>query len=137
MLGALLESASAIKESSGSVAIVFGRGAAAARQLERKENLDLIRKQAEQLLGRPASVKIETATAPAPGGDLPKSAGGRRPTKAARSTEGELLKRARKEAGVNKLLHEFGAQVVKIRPLSSPQDRRLGDESNGNSEEPS
>ena len=49
---------------------------AAARQLERKENLDLIRSQAEKLLGRPTRIKIENGanTAPATGKPKPESA---------------------------------------------------------------
>jgi DNA polymerase-3 subunit gamma/tau len=137
MLGALLESATAIKAAGDSVAIVFGKGSAAARQLDRKENLGLIRLQAEKLLGRPAKIRVENGTASAPLAGGPELESGRRRTKADRSGQSELLKRARKEAGVKKLLHEFGAQVVEIRPLAAPQEGRPAADDNGNSEEPS
>jgi DNA polymerase-3 subunit gamma/tau len=138
VLGELLKTSSSIKATGGSVTIAFASGAAASRQFERQENLELIQSQAEKILGQPARVRVESAKAPpAPPMDTPKPQSGRRLAKAAGSVDGELLKLAKKEPGVSKLLHEFGAQVVEIHPLSEPQERPPGNDDNGNSEEPS
>ena len=41
------------------------------------------------------------------------------------------LERAKKDPGIEKLLHDFGAQVVDIRPLDAPQDAATGDTDTG------
>jgi DNA polymerase-3 subunit gamma/tau len=119
MLGAVLRAASSIKADGNSVAIEFARGAATARQLDINENLELIRGQAEKILGKAAKIRVQSGQ--------PQAAGAPRPAKRSRSAEAELLEKAKSEPGVKKLLHEFGAQVVEVRPH----------EENGNREEPS
>jgi hypothetical protein len=44
---------------------------------------------------------------------------------------GSLLERAKKDPGIKKLLHDFGAQVVDIRPLDAPPDAATGDADGG------
>jgi hypothetical protein len=46
-----------------------------------------------------------------------------------------LLERARQEPGIKKLLREFGAQVVDIRPLSAPKETVFRDEAPAPEEE--
>jgi len=115
MLGAVLGAASSIKAAGDMVTIAFAKGVVTARQLDKKDNLELIRSQAEKVLGRPAKMKVEHGQA--------KAESAPRPAKVSHSTEGDLLEQAKKEPGVKKLLHEFGAQVVEIRPLSGPEEK--------------
>jgi hypothetical protein len=62
-------------------------------------------------------------------GELPRRR--RQPNLAAPSSDpqaAQLLERASGEPGVKKLLREFGAQVVDIRPLEPPRDLNPDDE---------
>ena len=51
----------------------------------------------------------------------PKKASGREPTVKRKIQDQGLLEKAKNEPGVKKLLREFGAQVVEIRPLDPPK----------------
>jgi DNA polymerase III subunit gamma/tau len=160
MLGAVLEASSSISASGGVVKFLFNGGEKAmARQLERKENLDLVKRHAERLLGRKVEFDVEVGKAaassspsatpqenpqPPPPQENPQpprtfrkpepSSHTRRP-KAPRSIDGELLKKAKKDPGVRKLLHEFGAEVVEIGPQSAPQDRPTVEDGSANPED--
>jgi DNA polymerase-3 subunit gamma/tau len=141
LVGALLESSSLIAAKDDGLSILFPAGAAAARQIERGENLELIEEHAEKILGRRTRVRVTNGAAAEPAVEKPKPPP--RPEKASRSAkqarkmDEDLLKRAKSEPGVKKLLHEFGAQVVKIRPLPAVLEAGTTDQINGNTEEPS
>ncbi len=47
------------------------------------------------------------------------------------NARGSLLERAKKDPGIKKLLHDFGAQVVEIKPMDSPPDAVTGDADGG------
>ncbi len=102
-----------------------------ADRLRVPETVELLRQTAEKITGSSVNIRIEsgdgvqTATEePPPNAELaapPKppateSARGKTPH-GAQPSRNELLEQARKEPGVKKLLREFGAQVVDIRPL--------------------
>jgi DNA polymerase-3 subunit gamma/tau len=135
MLGALLEAAASITAKSDGVAIVFAGEAAAARQLQRAENLKLIQDHAEKILGRKAGIRVQRGSAPESATGKKRSESGRRRTKKSGAVDDSLLERAKNEPGVKQLLHEFGAQVVEIRPLPAQQEERPGDDNDRNTEE--
>jgi hypothetical protein len=103
------------------------------RQLGRKDNLEILVRLAMRVAGRPVRILIESgedtavADEPAPPpGVRPAPAERRRPLRgaahatAAAPADETLLAKATSEPGVKKLLREFGAQVVDIRPLEPP-----------------
>jgi DNA polymerase-3 subunit gamma/tau len=140
VLGAVLEQAAAIDVQDDTLVLTFkGAAAAMARPLERKESLILVQGHAERLLGSPVAVRLEiegrqtiNQSKSAVPEVKPVTAAGksgaprrRRPSPAAAIDEpgaAALLERASQEPGVKKLLREFGAQVVDIRPLERPKD---------------
>ncbi len=138
MLGAVLEASSSLSATADTVELRFkDEEQAMARQLEREENRALVKRHAERLLGRklelsvvvdkPATPKEPPQPAPAP--EKKEPAPRRREYKASRSIDGELLKRAKKDPGVKRLLHEFGAEVVEIGPLAAPEESANPEES--------
>ena len=56
-------------------------------------------------------------------------------TRAVEPPQEGLLERARNEPGVQKLLYEFGAQVVEIRPLETPEDSAASEKDADRTEE--
>jgi DNA polymerase-3 subunit gamma/tau len=138
MLGAVLGASSSISAAGDAVELRFkDEEQAMARQLEREENRTLVKRHAERLLGRKVelSVVVDEPAAPkeppqpTPGPPRKEPALRRRHPKASRSTDGELLKKAKKDPGVKKLLHEFGAEVVEIGPLAAPEESSNPEES--------
>lgn len=83
--------------------------------LQHKGGLEQLDRAARKILGRPVRTKIEVgaqATGPPSATEAPA-----RETAPAEATTGDaLIERARSEPGVRRLLREFGAQVVDIRP---------------------
>lgn len=141
VLGAVLEQ-SRIALRDGVLTVAFDKGQESmARPLQRRESLDVLRRHAEQIAGGAVEVRVTT-----PGQD--RSRGGRSaaapPTRApsrrrpatGASGHGQLLEQAKREPGVSKLLREFGAQVVEIRPLSEPRDLGHGTHDSDTVEEP-
>ncbi|MHC4429565.1 MAG: hypothetical protein ACYS0D_13320, partial [Planctomycetota bacterium] len=143
MLGTILEQARAVTLSGDRLDVAFGPGMeSVARQLGRKENLACVEREAERLAGRKLRVHLGLDSAAAgdtaePARSEPKATN--RPAtaeKTAPPTErsapasspgrGGLLERATTEPGVKKLLREFGAQVVDIRPLTAPPAEEPG-----------
>lgn len=132
MLGAALDQAAAVEVASGSIRISFPAAREVMRRVtEREENLSFLRSCAEAVLGAGFDVRVgssdavgaESRGAPAPprpsspstpSGDESPPSPSRPPAGADRQ---DLLDRARSEPGVRKLLSEFGARVVEIRPL--------------------
>jgi len=143
MLGAMLERAAAIVVDGGTLIATFAASDAGVRRvLVTDDNVRSIEAIATQTLGRPLALRVEvssgTVTArPAPPGPATAATG---PAAARPSTEGgeesrqALTERARKDPGVSRLLTEFGAQVVDVRPLRPGGDdagSSLGVEENG------
>ena len=115
MLGAILEQAGSIVVEGGSLLVTFGEsGAGVARMLAQAENVRAIEAIAAEALGRPLTLRVaggappEAAAAPA---------GPRRD-----ESPLDLNERARKDPGVARLLREFGAQVVDVRPESAIEE---------------
>jgi DNA polymerase-3 subunit gamma/tau len=139
MLGAVLEHAASIVVDDDTLVLTFKRDVAAmARPLERKESVSLVQGHAEKLLGRSVAIRLEIegraavtnrknpgSPAPAPAADDKRPRRRRQSNAAVPSSDpqaAQLLERASGEPGVKKLLREFGAQVVDIRPLEPPRD---------------
>ena len=132
MIGAILEQAQTILLDGHALVIAFEKeNAVVADRLRTPATVELLRQTAEKITGGPVNIRIESgngvktvAEEPPPTGELAapptpppaESAPGERPH-GAQPGRSELLEQARNEPGVKKLLREFGAQVVDIRPL--------------------
>jgi len=131
MLGALLDQAAGVELAGGEVVVRFESGAELlAKPLQRKESLALLQQLARtacdgaglriEVGGAPTAPgagdeRASKASAPAPGRPAaPRASGGG-------SSKRSLLEDAKQEPGVKKLLREFGAQVVEVRPLEMPK----------------
>ena len=123
MIAAMLEQATSIRVEGRKLSLGFS-AESVARPLQRKETLELIGKHAEKLVGQPLEVqiRIETVEAAGKGAATPSATAADKPNRGSskRPERGHLLKEATGEPGVKKLLREFGAQVVDIRPLAKP-----------------
>jgi DNA polymerase-3 subunit gamma/tau len=120
MLGAILEQARTVELRDSQLLVLFrDKDNALAQPLLRDDGLDLLRKHAGELAGR--TVKVSIAIGDAPGPTAAKAAAPASPAAppGARITKAGLIERAKQDPGVKKLLREFGAQVVEIRPLAS------------------
>jgi len=125
MLGAVLERAATIVVDGGSLAVGFGPSDAGMRRvLLGDDNVRSIEQIAAQTLGRPLSLRVSPATDGAPAVSAaavtaPIAApGAPRPHQAdVEESRQALSERARKDPAVSRLLTEFGAQVVDVRPL--------------------
>jgi DNA polymerase-3 subunit gamma/tau len=154
LLGVILEDASSVHLEDGVLEVLFAaEKQAMVRQLERKELRDQLAGKAAEIAGRPVRVQIdsdasagaesrsdrlpaapssEAHTPDRPAGG-PSTRGGERRESASSSPSpppqrrgrGELLEQAKKDPGVNRLLREFGAQVVDIRPLAASKTPSL------------
>jgi DNA polymerase III gamma/tau subunit len=137
MVGSILQEAVKIEVIGDALVIHLAKDMEAlGRQLDRTENLDVLVKHAAALLGRTVRVLIDSAADPAtpvvPEAPLrttqtatappePKTAPRRDAAPKRKITDEGLLDKAKNEPGVKKLLREFGAQVVEIRPLDPPK----------------
>jgi len=133
MLGSILQGADSIEVIGDAVVVHLGAGIESiGRQLGRKENLEILVRHAQRLAGRPMRIRVEDGTGDASGAGEPptalpsaRPAEPRRPPRDAPRSRAnvpdtDLLDRATSEPGVKKLLREFGAKVVDIRPLGLP-----------------
>ncbi len=143
MLGAMLERAVAILVDGGTLVVTFGPPDAGVRRvLVTDDNVRSVEAIATQTLGRPLALRVEvssetvTARPVAPGPALAATG----PTTSrpapggAEESRQALTERARNDPGVSRLLTEFGAQVVDVRPLRPGVDdagSSLGVEENG------
>lgn len=121
MLGAILERATAIVVDGGSLVVTFGPSDAGMRRmLLSEDNVRSIEGIAGQTLGRPLGLRVSGSNdgpgnlSPAP---TPSHTEAPRDGDDAGETTQALNERARKDPGVKRLLTEFGAQVVDVRPL--------------------
>jgi DNA polymerase-3 subunit gamma/tau len=153
MLGAMLEQVGSAVLEGDTLVLHLGEAAAALRRrLEDEDSMRILRRCASEAAGqelgvRVASIENDTRGAPAgadprpespsPPPDVPKrgmeSRGTAKRGTASRGTgdRGSLLERAKKDPGIKKLLHDFGAQVVDIRPLDAPPDAATADSDAG------
>ena len=108
------------------------------RQAERPECRETLAECAREIWGRTLEIRTGIARAPAKaavaqgrneqsGADGPGSPRGNRSS--------DLLRAARGEPGVKCLLHEFGAQILDIRPLEEPRPEAGDDDSTDLSED--
>jgi len=141
MLGAVLEQAASVSLDGGVLSLAFDAGhAALAQTLQRKESLAQLMKHAGALAGQTVEVQIEVASAapaPRPAAQkepkekkktAPRQDNPRKSAPEPNGPGGDLLSQARKDPGVKKLLKEFGAQVVEIRPLEAGSSPALGED---------
>ena len=119
MIGAILEQAQDILLDGQALVIVFEKeNAVVADRLRASETVELLRQTAEKITGGPVNIRIESGDGVKTAAEEPPpNAGLTTPPKPPPAGRNELLEQARKEPGVKKLLREFGAQVVDIRPL--------------------
>jgi DNA polymerase-3 subunit gamma/tau len=138
MLGSILQEAESIETVGDALVVRLAAGMESiGRQLGRKENLEILVRHAQRMAGRPMRILIDEGTeaasddddeppAAAPSGASkapplePRRAQREAPRPRAVGGDAELLERATNEPGVKKLLREFGAKVVDIRPLGPP-----------------
>ncbi len=134
MLGAAIAQAASLALEEGLLRIVYAPALDAVRRVvEREENLATLRRCALGTLGARVGVRIEsaavvretpTAETPPPPARPPvpgaaETATAAVPSPGAETDRRSLLDSARSEPGIRRLLAEFGAQVVEIRPLEA------------------
>lgn len=119
LLGGILAHAIDIRHDDEGVEIRFGSdGDLWLPKLEREDFRVALTESAREALGRDATVRAsrdEDSTPPSTGGNGDASA--RTPRSPRKHPRQELMDSARSDPGVERLLREFGAQVVDIRPL--------------------
>jgi DNA polymerase-3 subunit gamma/tau len=140
MLAAMLEQ-SAVEVAGGCCVIRFPAGMEAVkRQVEARQSLTLLRREAERLAGGRVTIRVEVAGPEAVAPDAPPPTPPRHASspaapeaapaprdpaqRPARVGPGDLLERARSEPGIRKLMETFGAQVVDIRRCERPSKPR-------------
>jgi hypothetical protein len=126
MLGAILQRASAVVVDGGTLVVTFGPAdSGMVRMLAGDDNARSIEAIAGEALGRPLGLRVrgsdETASAPA-GTAAPDSGVPRPPRDDGAESRLELTDRAKKDPVVSRVLSEFGAQVVDVRPLRPAAD---------------
>jgi DNA polymerase-3 subunit gamma/tau len=127
MLGAILERSSGLIVDGGTLIVTFhASDAGMCRMLTADDNVRSIEAIARETLGRPLTLRVEApsegggAAPAAPSSEPPSHGGpavGRPPVEAAGESKQALTERALKDPAVSRLLKEFGAQVVDVRPL--------------------
>jgi len=135
MLGAMLEQASGVEFGDSDLTLRFAEEMAAVRrQLEQRDSVELLQREASRIAGRKLRVGFEvgraaptvrnesTVSSPAaetaPPAPQPASA----PSTGTGPAEArDLLEDARREPGVRMLLDAFGAHVVDIRRQERPE----------------
>ena len=135
MLGALLERAVAVVVDGGTLIVTFGAADTGMRRmLTTDDNARSIEAIATQTLGRPLALRVAGSNEGVATGHAPPSpiAPATSPAAAQLSLEGTgesrqaLTERALKDPAVSRLLKEFGAQVVDVRPLRQGVDDAAG-----------
>jgi DNA polymerase-3 subunit gamma/tau len=131
MLGAMLEEAASVSVETGRLVIRLEETTGALRKrLEERDSVDVLNRCAIDALGTPTKVVIQRTGhsdgAVASDREQRRGRAGAPANRGARPARpewrGDLLETAKKEPGVEKLLHELGAQVVDIRPLEAPRN---------------
>ena len=121
MLGAVLERAGALAVDGATLVVTFGPSDVGMRRmLMGDDNVRSIETIAAQALGRPLTLRVLASSEGAGAGlpeSLPSPSGQTQAQDGAAESLHELTQRARKDPAVSRLLNEFGAQVVDVRPL--------------------
>ncbi len=126
MLGAMLGRSAALVIDRGSLVVTFAAADAGVRRvLMTDDNVRAIEAIAAEALGRPLALRVEVSsetvavrpTAPGPAAGNASSDAVRPSMESAGESRQALTERARKDPGVNRLLTEFGAQVVDVQSL--------------------
>jgi|SRR6516164_1537446 DNA polymerase-3 subunit gamma/tau len=131
MLGVALEGADSIRVDGASLVVAFGVGGAEMRRLlVAPDNAKTIESLVSSALGRPVALKVlgdaarEGSAAAAadtgPPHHPPALGAGGEISGSADRTPPDLADRARKDPAIRKLLDEFGAQLVDVRPVAQP-----------------
>jgi DNA polymerase-3 subunit gamma/tau len=127
MLGAMLQRAAAVIVDGGTLVVTYGPSDSGVRRmLTGDENVRSIEQLAAQTLGRPLALRVSEST----GGAAPAALS----QTGADESKQNLTERARKDPAVNRVLTEFGAQIVDVRPLrpgSADAEPTLSVEENG------
>ena len=151
MLGAMLEQVGSAVLEGDTLVLHLGEAATALRKrLEDEDTRSVLRECATRAAGSPVGVWVAPSqtvtqaplakTKPAPGKpdrDSPATKETEPKKREDRGQHGSLLERAKKDPAIQKLLHDFGAQVVDIKPLGTPGDVVTGDVDGGPVEESS
>jgi DNA polymerase-3 subunit gamma/tau len=121
MLGAVLERAATLVVDGGTLVVTFGPSDSGMRRmLTGDDNVRSIETIAAQALGRPLALRVlgpDEGAGVGLAGPPPSRVGPGQPQDAAAESLHELTQRARNDPAVSRLLTEFGAQVVDVRPL--------------------
>jgi hypothetical protein len=144
MLEAMLEEAATLRLEGDDVVVSFAPGAEAVRRMfERDDNVAFVKGLAAQVYGAALDLRFEAGAAAVPAAAPPPTA-----TPTARPdttdvapsdpslTRQQLFDGARRDPSIQRLLREFGAQIVDVRPLELPRaEPTPGDELGGPGEE--
>ena len=126
MLGAVLERAAALVVDGGTLVVTFGPSDASMRRmLMGDDSVRSIETIAAQTLGRPLTLRVLGSSEGAGAGlpePIPTPSGPPQAQDGIVESLHDLTQRARKDPAVSRLLTEFGAQVVDVRPLSPGVD---------------
>ncbi len=127
MLGAMLQRAAAVFVDGGTLVVTYGSSDSGVRRmLTGDENVRSIEQLAAKTLGRPLVLRVAESTDGAAPAALSQTG--------ADESMQNLTERARKDPAVNRVLTEFGAQIVDVRPLrpgSADAEPTLSVEENG------
>lgn len=134
MLEAMLEEAATLTLEGDDVVVTFSPGAEAVRRMfERDDTVAFVKGLAVEAFGAPLGLRFETAApAPAPepiGATVPRETSLSAPSRPSQSQAGDaapsrqqLFDGARRDPAIQRLLREFGAQIVDVRPLELPRN---------------
>lgn len=146
MVGAALSHAASVEIDGTTLRIRFEDGGrAVGEMLGAEATLGFLREAAAAAAGSRIEIRIDAAPgekSPAPsseGGPAPspraEREGGERPAQTGEDRGGSIAERVRRDPGVKRLLEEFGAQIVEVRPLG-PIAEEAGEASRGAEESP-
>lgn len=122
MVGAALSHAASVEIDGTTLRIRFEDGGrAVGEMLGAEATLGFLREAAAAAAGTSIAIRIDAAPVGAPSSPAPSSRGEREgrepPSPADEDRGGSIAERARRDPGVKRLLEEFGAQIVEVRPL--------------------
>lgn len=124
MLGAMLQRAAAVIVDGGALIVTFGPADSGVRRtLLGEDNVRSIERIVAAALGRPVALRVsESSEGPGPAAAAPA---------ASSESKQDLTERARKDPVVSRVLTEFGAQIVDVRPHRSEPEAPPSIEENG------
>lgn len=140
MVGAALSHAASVEIDGTTLRIRFEDGGrAVGEMLGAEATLGFLREAAAAAAGTSIAIRIDAAPAGAPPSPAPSPRGERDrsepPSPAGEDRGGSIAERVRRDPGVKRLLEEFGAQIVEVRPLG-PIAAEAGHDLRGAEESP-